>query len=183
MSGIQTYSGLTYDFEAENDGAVTVHDIASSLSKLCRFNGHCLKFYSVAEHSVWVSRVLPQELAYVGLMHDAHEAFFGDISRPLKKAIGHRDGGALHELEGVVQDEVCRALGVNVELLALVKEADTRMGATEVAQIMAKGRHKWTFKAEPYQEISLACWSPEEARTQFLSRYVELTLGKAGVLA
>lgn len=73
--------------------SIRIQDIASSLSNVCRFNGHIEKFYSVAEHSVCVAHdalhrgcSIPECLA--ALMHDATEAYIGDMSRPLKDILG-----------------------------------------------------------------------------------------------
>ena len=71
----------------------TWRDIAESLGKLCRFNGHCNTFYSVAQHCFHVSRLLDDahkhaahnvEIRLYGLLHDAHESFIGDMIQPLK---------------------------------------------------------------------------------------------------
>lgn len=64
----------------------TVESIANALSRICRFKGRTRRFYSVAEHSLYVSGRLPEELQVYGLLHDAHEAFspFGDVPSPCK---------------------------------------------------------------------------------------------------
>ena len=89
---IQTYTGRKFH---PLDPAMTdfdLRDIAHSLSLLCRFNGHCLRFYSVAEHSVRVSRILPDDLKLWGLLHDAGEAYLTDLPRPVKGQMpGFRD--------------------------------------------------------------------------------------------
>jgi hypothetical protein len=71
---------------------ITIEDISEALSKLCRFTGHTHGFYSVGEHSLWVARFLPDHLKLEGLLHDASEAYLGDVSSPLKDLIpGYRN--------------------------------------------------------------------------------------------
>ena len=82
-----TYSGRRfYPLDPVPDD-IHILDVAHSLSNLCRFTGHCSQFYSVAQHSVLVSLNVPKGLEMWGLLHDAHEAYIGDIGRPLKRSL------------------------------------------------------------------------------------------------
>lgn len=85
-----TYSGIEFaptNIQVDN---INIKDIAHSLSRICRFNGHIEGFYSVAQHSIKVSERL-KDLGYdervqlCGLLHDAAEAYLGDIPTPVKK--------------------------------------------------------------------------------------------------
>lgn len=70
-------------------------DIAIALSRIWRFGGGTDEFYSVAEHSLWVMRravMGDAKLALLALLHDAHEAYTGDIITPMKRAAAVQNG-------------------------------------------------------------------------------------------
>ena len=91
---ITTYSGQNVGNPISSfySDQVEITDIARSLSMQCRFLGHLTKFYSVAEHSVMVSRMAQalgdDEAVIPALLHDAHEAYMGDMASPQKAMIG-----------------------------------------------------------------------------------------------
>lgn len=86
MSVIVTYSGLEIDLLNPNPDSIIIEDIAFALANICRFTGHC-NYYSVAEHSIAVYLKCSKKNAFCGLMHDATEAYLGDVSSPLKKLL------------------------------------------------------------------------------------------------
>lgn len=84
---IETFTGRRFYFLHPSPEDICIEDIAHALSMICRFTGHTTNFYSVAQHSLLVSRWVSKNYALVGLMHDAQEAYLGDISHPLKKIL------------------------------------------------------------------------------------------------
>ena len=81
-------SGAYIDPLNPDPARIYVRDIALGLSRLCRYGGHVEGFLSVARHSLNVARILRDEEPIVrlcGLLHDASEAYLGDIPRPLKQ--------------------------------------------------------------------------------------------------
>lgn len=87
MSFIKTFSGKHFYYDKINKDDIVIHDIAVSLSNICRFAGHLSHFYSVAQHAVLCSQLVPQEFAFEALMHDATEAYCQDIPAPLKRLL------------------------------------------------------------------------------------------------
>jgi len=89
-SSILTSTGKWFDILKPDPSLIDLQDIASALSKLCRFGGHCRQFYSVAEHSILASDLMRQRygnnltLIRWALLHDASEAYVVDIPRPAK---------------------------------------------------------------------------------------------------
>ena len=102
---LQTVSGRWVNPFDPDPEQLDAGDIARALANQCRFGGHSRVFYSVAQHCVIVSRVVEErggdvEDVFAALMHDAGEAYLGDMPHPIK----HRSAlGAWHwpELEGV----------------------------------------------------------------------------------
>ncbi len=90
---ILTFTGKYIDpFEPRGDD-IDILDIAHALSNTCRYGGHSLFHYSVAQHSVLVSRFfMTPHLRLAGLLHDAEEAYMCDIPTPIKKKLnGYED--------------------------------------------------------------------------------------------
>ncbi len=131
---------------------VNFDDIASSLAKLCRYTGHTgsdryqEEFYSVAQHSVYVSNVVSGKVALCALLHDATEAYIGDISKPLKLVIGSK----IAEIEDRIWIAVAERFGLPREIPHEVKEADLRMFVTERRDILCKSTAEWGAVPEPY---------------------------------
>ncbi len=154
---------------------VNFDDIASSLAKLCRYTGHTGRynsreeFYSVAQHSVLVSYKVPPEMAMVGLLHDATEAYIGDISKPLKLVIGPK----IVEIEDRIWAAVAERFGLPREIPREVKEADLRMFVTERRDVLCKSTAEWGNVPEPYKStIYPVGW--RVAHALFTDRYREL---------
>lgn len=166
---ILLHSGAYLDFEAPEKSLFTIADIAQGLANLCRFTGQCRRFYSVAEHSVHASHIVPPEDALAALLHDAAEAFCGDVSKPLKTLLPE-----YRRIEARVEAVVFHNYGIRNPLPASVKLADLRMLRAEQAQAMGSDE-PWPVVADlAPAAVKLQFWPPQEARQKFLERYVEL---------
>lgn len=87
MHSIRTFSGKLVDLRAPKLEDICIKDIAHALARINRFTGHTSRGYTVAEHSLLVSRFVPVEFALDGLLHDASEAYLGDVASPLKSLL------------------------------------------------------------------------------------------------
>lgn len=169
MSWIQTKSGRHFSFLDPRPDSIHIGDIASALSMQCRFNGHTSMFYSVAEHCVLMSLMVPREHEFQALMHDAAEAYVGDIAAPLKallpdyKAIEACVEAAVFERFSVRMSADCRES---------IKHADLRMLAMERNWLMGHCERDWEVLAgvTPF-DIHPPCWGPAEARSEFMDRF------------
>jgi hypothetical protein len=167
---ILLFSGTYFNFERPEETPVTIEDVARGLSHICRFAGQCPRFYSVAEHSIHVSQIVSSELAWEGLMHDAAEAFIGDVAKPLKVLLG--DYGVI---ERRVELAIAQQFGLADRLPPDVKRADVRMLRLEQQSLMRNGDNwEWTKGFEPPEGITLSCLAPDDAMAAFLQRALEL---------
>jgi hypothetical protein len=167
---ILLHSGNYFDFLDPEGSTFTIQDIARGLSHICRFCGQVNRYYSVCQHSVLMSRMVPHEHALAALLQDAPEAFIGDMSRPLKDICPD-----YRRIEARVEVAVLSRLGIELPFDPCIHEADVRMLATEQQQLMTN-RDDWDYTRghKPY-DIYLGSWPPDEAMAKFLSRYRALT--------
>jgi 5'-deoxynucleotidase YfbR-like HD superfamily hydrolase len=170
-------TGRYFDFN--DPGPLTIEEVAHALSHICRFTGHCKTFYSVAQHSVLVSHLVPRELAMHGLLHDAVETVVGDMSSPLKHLIP-----AYRVIEDRCEAAILAGFGMampwRAEVRQAVKQADLQALRTEQRDQMHADGHlwSWTSHIEP-AKAKVVPLPPEYARQLFLARYEELTMGGA----
>lgn len=181
---ISTASGRKYHFMRPSAEEIDLHDIAASLSKTCRFTGHPEPMYSVAQHSVLVSRRLPEGLKLAGLMHDAHEAYIGDMSRPMKLSAAIFSPLAHEWLEFLkvqAREAIAAALDVPAVIPPEVKAVDMRMLATEARDLMPNAMLYEGDVPEPYDDISVVPVAPCIAERVFLCEYAVLVGKTIGV--
>lgn len=173
---IQTASGRRFDLIVPTPSMIDVSDIATALSNICRFTGHVREFYSVAQHSVAVSYLVPETLALPALLHDAAEAYVGDVSRPLKQLLPD-----YRQVEARVWAAVAMAFDIDRELDPAIKRADTIALLTERRDLLQHLKESATWDAEieallPFvPQHRIVPLAPIDARDQFLARYFELT--------
>lgn len=174
---MQTFTGRQFwpiDPRAED---VNIDDIAHALAHTCRFGGHCINFYSVAEHSVYVSLIVPPELAMVALLHDASEAYVLDVPRPLKAFLpGYK------EIEHRVWEAVAEHFKLPVEMPQAIKDADNAMLLAEADQIMTVPPAPWSVPGV-MASIQIECMRPNDAVGFFLRRFAQLNRLRVEALA
>lgn len=118
-----THSGLLFDLVNPDYSHVNVEDIAFGLSRQMRFNGHTKFPYSVAQHSMFVAELMPAELAAYGLVHDAHEAYMGDITSPVKSAMAELGGyEAITKLDDILSAATHAHFGLQWPLSKEIEE-------------------------------------------------------------
>lgn len=180
MTWILTRSGRRFDLLAPKADQVSTLDIAHALSQLCRFNGHTSRHYSVAQHSLLVASIVPAEHQLAALLHDATEAYVGDMVRPLK--LGMREFyeaqslvSLYDEVERKVWLAICEHFHLEPELPACVHEADMIALATERAQLMPEHAGEWECLAgvTPLNK-PLENWTPSRAFLHYHNRLLEL---------
>jgi hypothetical protein len=155
---------------------IDIEDIAQSLSKICRFGGHIKHFYTVAQHSVYVSLFCNPENALYALLHDATEAYFGDIIRPLK----YREEFKFYrEAEDILFKKVLLKFGLDpYKEIPDVWNIDNGILINEKMALSNTPDIQWdnAYNYQPVQGLKITeFYSPELAYAKFISRFNELT--------
>ena len=141
----QCFNGTKFDFtetDVRKQTGITIRHIATALSLTYRFRGATKTPISVASHSIGVCRVTTNlwhepeyktgdrliRIQLVALLHDAHEAFMGDIPAPFKRFMRDKGGCSIYELEQTIDRQIYERFQITPpteEEIALIRLADS----------------------------------------------------------
>lgn len=180
MSWINTVSGKRVGLINTKPESICIGDIANGLSNICRFTGQIREFYSVAEHSINVALLMrkkgmPKAAQLVGLLHDATEAYIGDVTSPLKAMMPE-----YKKIEASVDYAIMRYFGIldfHHEFRPFIKHYDLTMLHVEGRHFYGDGLvNMWSARLPeiPSDAPQIRCLPPEEARLEFLTWYDDL---------
>lgn len=191
---ISTGTDGTFDLSAYDWRQVNILDVAWSLAQTNRFMGHAVRPYSVAEHSLLVAEIAERQFGLdahgvqAALLHDAHEAYCGDLHPYTKRVLGMAWRNHERELERAVRGAfwLHTAAAVNAEW---VKQADLVALATELRDVVGGASEDWGERAGVPAAGWLRLDTPERAardweywRDAFVDRYHELEAARAAAL-
>lgn len=178
QTSIETFSSIPFDLLNPQPGMVTKKDIAHHLAGMSRFTGALSVFYTVAEHCVHCHDLAVKahgqgDIAFACLMHDAHEAYAGDDSRPKKKALDLLAPGLLEAFHEKIQDTIRQAFGIvwNDEIAAEVKRFDNIVCRAEAYRMMASAGETWGWGDTPLVVMDFMPWDAATAEGAFLDRF------------
>jgi hypothetical protein len=167
---MQTFSGNKFYPLNPRPQDIAPQDIAHALSLLCRFNGHVDRFYSVAEHCLLLSHYVSEENALWALLHDATEAYVGDMVRPLKRSMP-----AYVEVEDRVMDAIRERFDLPLGMPREVHQADSRILLNERNTLMPNTKHKWQVEdLDPLEDTVVRGLPPKTIESMYLDRLNEL---------
>lgn len=192
-------NGHYWDYESPESGLIDIESVATSLANTCRFTGHIEQFYSVAQHCVLGSYIVPPEEGLAFLGHEPEEPVTGDTNKPFKVFLERMTGGRFGPFaEQLGAPIMARAFGLdpNRPKPLCIKHADLVMLATEkrdlgpMRRAIAWDEYGIACDWEPMPETVWAMlegypplerrirpWTPDQARAAFLRRYLELRFG------
>ncbi len=170
MSIVRTYTGRNLDLLNPDPKEIDIQDIAHHLAKLDRYNGAGHYHYSVGQHSLLVADALPKEYKLQGLLHDATEAYLGDVVSPLKKLLPD-----YRKIEQGVMAAVCKRYDITFPRPNIIKRADQAVMAAEMLQVV-----KWPDLPkkqglpEPPKGMKIEPMGWKAVREVFIQRFKEL---------
>lgn len=167
---IVTVKGRMFNFAHPGEFEYDIEEIAHALSNVCRFSGHVAKLYSVAQHSVLVSAMVKPGYALEGLLHDATEAFLGDVSTPLKQCLPEYIA-----IEHAVDHAIRQQFGLPKRESDEVKTADRRILATEFRDLMPLSGVNLP-DVLPYV-FNITPWTAEYSRDIFIETFKAIQNG------
>jgi 5'-deoxynucleotidase YfbR-like HD superfamily hydrolase len=167
---VSTYLGHRFYPLAPSIADVAIEDIAHGLAFQCRFNGQTQHFYSVAQHSLMVAALVPHRLALAALLHDAAEAYLGDMVKPLKHLFPD-----FSRIEAEVMGIIGARFGVAEFDDRKIKRADLIALATEKRDLMPRSSEPWhTLDGVAPLPTRIEALSPQHSKQKFLSEFERL---------
>lgn len=158
-NAIRTFTGKVFDLKILDPESICIEDIAHGLANTARFAGQLEKFYSVAQHSFYVAINVSKENQLAALLHDASEAYLGDMPSPFKKMLPD-----YKHHEDRLMKVIAEKFGFEFPLNKEIKEMDSKFL-----------QHEWSSFVDKSNDI--ICYSPEEAKAQFLLMFKTITEG------
>lgn len=201
--------GRAFDLVKPTPDMIDFRTIAKVLARVPRFGGHTGGgVLSVAQHCHEGARALLNETgsrvaAAAFLVHDAHEAYIGDIATPVAQALADIAAGdapiedwrqersaivtrALRELKSRIDNAVYQAAGLpwpmSETLRAIVKKMDARMLETERRARLAIPPHRWKQEHEPIADGDLWSWTESTAAACWWNMATELLPALGGTI-
>jgi len=170
----ETYTGVKFWAIDPIPEEINILDIAHALSQICRFNGHCNKFYSVAQHSVLAAEEAYKMgydimVQFTALMHDASEAYLCDIPRPIKPSLSNYKG---------IEENLMRCIFdkfiINVSYEdPRIKEIDNNLVCSEAIYLLPSKGKEWNIPKTNHINI-FNFWKPELAEEIFINKAIYL---------
>ena len=160
-------SGVYFDFDNPRAEMINISDIGWALSNVCRYGGHC-SFYSVAEHCCYCyDQIEPRRnLRIAALLHDASEAYVGDMPKPLKNLLPEYS-----VIEKKIQRLIYVKFGVDGRYDQMIKKVDRELLKAEKAVLFPRDREVWAgFEDVDEIDVEINFWEPAEAFKQFMRR-------------
>lgn len=157
------YTGQVIDMLSPNPKMIHPEDIYQGLGKICRFNGQISHFYSVAQHSVLVEHLAPHELKRTALLHDAAEAYIGDIIKPFKILLGDK----LNIIEQNLEIAIFERFNEPIDNLKLIKQYDFEAYELERLAFQKGKISDWTTYWRQHLEYEVTVWPPDYAIKRF----------------
>lgn len=181
MSWMQTHTGVAFTLDVVKPENVRLDDIVFALSHNNRYTGHAGR-YSVAEHCCHVSDHLLNRTgncasAMAGLLHDAHEAYTGDLNYPMQLALGKEFCERWKAKSREIDIAILQALNLH-GLVPIydsdVKRTDVRILLDERNALMSAPPQDWDCEFEDPLDIIIYRWRPEQAGVEWRTRFHSL---------
>lgn len=172
-----TNTGRMFRYDKFDPAAVCLEDIAHALSFQCRYNGHCHAFYTTAEHSMHIADCIARRhkdnpnkkkvnrLVAQALLHDAAEAYVGDMPGPFKAMMPEFD-----KYEKDLMSKIFTKYKLPKLLNREVKEIDMRILLNEKAVLFPKNTIRWEMEdvVKPLEDVKIMCFTPMDIYPAFL---------------